>query len=275
MKGHVGELSILDIIRILWKRKIIILICMVVFVGVTVIVASTMKPVYEAKAIIAPVGQQQAFSPVVSTITTQMGLSPGQTTNVAEIINLLQSNILREKVITKYKLTPVLFGDEVIRLKTEDEKMWASLRFLQKALKINFRQKDNIIEITMQIDRPYEAAKIIEYTLAELNDHMSNEAKRVAKTNKKYLESILSDTFDPFIKNKIYNLIAQQIEASMMAEVKENFAFKIIDPPKIPDRRIKPNKSVMVGISFILSLMLGVFIAFVWEHITNIRKDIL
>jgi len=67
------------------------------------------------------------------------------------------------------------------------------------------------------------ASKIVEYYLATLTNYMSSETKRVANTNRKYLEEQLVNTSDPFIKQKIYNLIAQQIETAMMAEVKENF----------------------------------------------------
>jgi len=48
----------------------------------------------------------------------------------------------------------------------------------------------------------------------------------------------------------------------MLAEVKENFAFKIIDPPKEPDRKIKPNRASMVMLSFVVSLFLGIFALF-------------
>src|SRR5512145_378513 len=101
---------------------------------------------------------------------------------------------------------------------------------------------------------------VVTYTLIELTDHMSNEARRVADTNKQYLESQIDKTADPFIKTKIYTLIAQQIETAMMAEVKENFAFKILDPPRIPDKKIKPKRAQMVIIAFLFSLFLSVFI---------------
>jgi len=86
------------------------------------------------------------------------------------------------------------------------------------------------------------------------------------------LEEQLQKTADPLIRQKIYNLIAQQLETAMMAEVKENFAFKIIDPPKVPDRKIKPKRALMVVLSFSLALFMGVFIAFFMEYLERIRK---
>ena len=135
-------------------------------------------------------------------------------------------------------------------------------------------QKDNSIQVSMQFRDPRIAADIVNYTLLELTDHMSNEARRVADTNKKYLESQIDKTADPFIKTKIYALIAQQIETAMMAEVKENFAFKILDPPRTPDMKIKPKRTQMVIIAFIVSLFLGVFIVFGNEYWKNHREEL-
>jgi uncharacterized protein involved in exopolysaccharide biosynthesis len=61
------------------------------------------------------------------------------------------------------------------------------------------------------------------------------------------------------------------VEKSMMAEVKENSAFKVLDPPQVPDRAIWPKKRVMVSIAFVISLFAGVLLAFVVEWIQNAR----
>jgi len=105
-----------------------------------------------------------------------------------------------------------------------------------------------------------------------LTDHMSSEARRVATINQKYLEEQLGKTADPFIKQKIYNLIAQQLETSMMAEVKENFAFKVIDPPKVPDKKIKPKRTQMVLLSFVVFIFMGVFLAFFMEYLEKMKS---
>ncbi len=113
---------------------------------------------------------------------------------------------------------------------------------------------------------------MVEYILTALTDHMSSEARRVATINRQYLEEQLVKTADPLIKQKIYNLIAQQLETSMMAEVKENFAFKVIDPPKVPDKKIRPKIILMALLSFVASIFMGVFLAFFMEYIEKAKS---
>jgi capsular polysaccharide biosynthesis protein len=130
-----------------------------------------------------------------------------------------------------------------------------------------------MITISVEFRNPEMAARILDYYIRTLNDHMTSEAKRVAEVNMKYLEEQISKTPDPFIKQKIYTLIAQQIETSMMAEVKENFAFKVIDPPKAPDRKVKPQRALMVILSFGVSLFVGILAVFSREYFKKIKES--
>ena len=271
-EGFSDEINLLDYLKVILKHKKLIIIIVAIAVAVTAVIALLMAPVYEATAVIAPASQQNAPSGM-GLLAAQFGIAAPVSANVTEIVNLLNSNILREKIMKSHNLLAVFFEKDSLNKKTENERIWAGLRFLQGAMKVNFKQKDNIIELSMQFKDPHMAAEILNYTLIELNNHMSSEAKRVADTNKKYLESLLNDTADPFIKNKIYNIIAQQIEQSMMAEVKENFAFKVIDPPRVPDKRIKPKRRQMVMLSFMASLFGGIFAAFLKEYVDKIRSD--
>ncbi len=267
------EINLLDYIKVILKHKKLICYIVGIVVAVTIIVSLLMTPVFEAKAVIAPATKNGETSGT-SLVAAQFGISVPTSSNMSEIVNLLKSNILMEKIIKKHNLLTVFFKEKKLRGKSDSQNTWKGIRYLQNVLTIRPNQKDNSIQVSMQFKDPKTAADIINYTLLELTDHMSNEARRVAETNKQYLESQIEKTADPFIRTKIYSLIAQQIETAMMAEVKENFAFKILDPPRVPDKKIKPKKTQMVIIAFLVALFLGVFIAFGKEYWKNHREEL-
>jgi len=151
-------------------------------------------------------------------------------------------------------------------------KTWKGIRTLKSVFSVDNNQKEGVIELSAEFNDPKIAKDIINYILTELTNYMSSEAKRVAETNRKYLETLIDKNADPLIRQKIYSLIAKQIEISMMAEVKENFAFKVIDPPKVPDRRIKPKRRQIVLLAFITSLFAGIFVAFFMEYVENMKR---
>jgi uncharacterized protein involved in exopolysaccharide biosynthesis len=265
------EINLLDYINILARHKKLIMITVIVAVAATGIISFLSPRIYEAKAVIMPVAQQQEQNGM-SAIASQFGITSTQTSGASEIVSLLRSTILMERVIKKYDLLPVFFGRED-NGKGEAEKIWDGIRYLKNNIyTVTDNKREGIIELSVEFKDPEMSARIVTFILTELTDYMSSEAKRVAETNKRYLESLIDKNADPLIKQKIYTLIARQIEISMMAEVKENFAFKILDPPKIPDRKIKPAIRMNIVLSFIISLFCGICLAFIMDYIASIKK---
>jgi uncharacterized protein involved in exopolysaccharide biosynthesis len=306
------EINLLDYWRVIRKRQRLVVRVVIAVVLATVVISLFMTDIYQSKAVITPIASKDSGTGVgaLSALALQFGALPGIVlpggSSAAEIVNLLKSNILREKVIERYQLLPVLFYKEwdaekkdwkrgislnplvyivkIVKAITPGEPqgrvrkdtgvpdVWDGLRMLDSIVKVNQNIKENIITITVDYYDPEMAAKIVEYFLTTLTDHMSSEARRVATTNQRYLEEQLGKTADPLIKQKIYNLIAQQLETSMMAEVKENFAFKVIDPPMVPDKKAKPKRTQMILLSFLISVFMGVFLAFLMEYLEKAKS---
>jgi uncharacterized protein involved in exopolysaccharide biosynthesis len=301
------EINLLDYWRVIWKRRKLIGRVIAAVVFLTVVISLLMTNIYQSKSVITPVATKEgARGGALSALAQQFGGLPGVAipggSSASEIVALLESNILREMVITRYNLMPVLFHEawdtekkdwkrgginlnplyyvgKLAKLvqpqapkgvqKTEEgvPDIWDGIRELDDIVSVKNNIKENSITITADFYDPEMAAKLVEYFLLTLTDHMSAEARRVAMINRKYLEEQLATTADPLIKQNIYNLIAQQIETSMTAEVKENFAFKILDPPKAPDKKTKPKRAQMVILSFVVALFIGIFVAFFLEYL--------
>ncbi|RJR14517.1 MAG: hypothetical protein C4581_13985 [Nitrospiraceae bacterium] len=265
------EISLLDYISIIARHMKLIIITVAIAVTATAIISFFSPKIYEAKAVIMPVSQSQEHTGM-SAVALQFGLTSNQPSNTSELFSLLQSNILMERVIIKNNLVSLFFGEEA-RGKKENEQIWDGIRYLKSTIyKVRDNKREGIIELSAEYKDPEISAGILTSVLTELTDYMSSEAKRVADTNKEYLQSLIDKNSDPLIKQKIYGLIARQIEISMMAEVKENFAFKILDPPRIPDRKIRPRIAMNIMLSFIISLAGGIGMAFMVEHFKKRNK---
>jgi uncharacterized protein involved in exopolysaccharide biosynthesis len=271
-EGHSSEINILDYINVLIKQKKIIFLFVAVSVIVTGIISFLSPKIYQSRAVIMPSDATTNTQGSMHDMARRFGISTGQTSSTAEIVSLLRSNILTEKVIKKHNLLNIFFKKDDLGKMAESSKTWNGIRYLKAIYQVNTKLREGIIELSAEFKDPKISADIINYILTELTDYMSSEAKRTAETNRKYLESLINKNTDPLIQNKIYSLIAQQIEISMMADVKQNFAFRTLDPPKVPDMHIKPNTPKSIILSFFLSLTAGIFAAFFIEYIENIKR---
>jgi uncharacterized protein involved in exopolysaccharide biosynthesis len=277
------EINLLDYWRVIQKRWRLIVAMVIVAVLATGVISLVMTTIYRATAVITPVDRQDNKGGRFSLVAQQLGGLPGiamsGTTSASEIVSLLKTKVLRKEVIERYHLLPELFFNEwdakrdAWKKKDKDAipTLWDGIRMLNGMVSVHHATMENMITLSVEYHNPEKAANIVNYFLTTLNEHMSSESKRVAETNKRYLEEQLKGSTDPLLKQRIYNLIAQQIETAMVAGVKENFAFKVIDPPMVPDTRIRPKRKQMVLISLVLSLFSGIFIAFVLEYVEKTR----
>jgi uncharacterized protein involved in exopolysaccharide biosynthesis len=273
MGGNTEERTLIESFQILRKHRYLIILIVSIAVAVAAAVSFFLPKVYEARAVIQPVKKRDQGMGNMRAVAAQFGIPTQESSNESEIVNLLRSNILREKTIKKYDLLPMFFDREDLEGMDENERTWEGIRHLEGALRITPSRRDDAIVLSMRDEDPETAAKVLNFALAELIEHMSSESRRVAETNRRYLESLIDKTTDPFIKANIYTLIAEQIEVAMMAEVKENFAFKVIDPPRVPDRAVRPRKTANIAFSFVASSFLGIVAAFFKEYIDKTRAD--
>lgn len=311
--NHHAEANVLFYWRIIKKRIKFISLFVSTAVVLTFIVSLFLTNIYMAKAIILPVTpKEKSGGGIAASLMQQVGGVPGislpESASSAEIITLLKSIGLRETIITEHNLLPVLFpnewdpkakkwlinsgftmnpsilfrkftrwiksmGNDASKQHDGAPTVWDGLRQLDNTVTVMSNTKEKTITISVESYNPEVAMQITGHLLAALNDYMSGEAKRVAMINRKYLEEQLLQTADPYIRQKIYNMIAEQLETSMMAEVKENFAFKVLDRPKVPDKKVKPKRFLMVMISLVASLLLSIFFVFFMEYLEKIKKQ--
>ncbi len=302
--SHDEEVTLHDFWNVIWKRKLSIIL-LVVISGLSAAVYSfSIENTYQATAVIMPVSGKEAEQGSLSAlIGGAAGFALPGSISTSEILNLLKSDILMKEIIERHDLMPILLYKQwdkekkvwkkdkqsylsliMQRVKPENRKIsndkgndtptvMDGIRALRNITKVNNNIRENAITISIEFYDPEISAKMVNYFLGTLNEHMSNEAKRVAEINKKYFEEELLKTADPLLKQKIYGLIAQQIEKSVIADVKENFAFKVVDPPMVPDKKIRPQRRRMLILSLTVAFFVGIFLSLFFEYIKNVKGD--
>jgi uncharacterized protein involved in exopolysaccharide biosynthesis len=308
------ELDLPEYCRALWKRKKLIIGLVVITAFSTTVASLFSTDIYEATAVITtasdqdPSGSsalQMLSSSGLGGIAGMAGISLPGGQGLNELEQFLKSNVVREKVIVKYNLLPVLLYKQWDEEKKEwkqpgwfertmkavsrviapknkktntragdgNPTLWDGLRSLQKGIvTIKTNKKENTLTIAVDYHDPEIAASMVNNFLETLQDHLSDEKKRNANENRKYLEVQLVKAADPVTRQKIYALLSKQVETALMAEVKGNI-FKIIDPPRVPDRKIKPKRAQLVVLSAFLAAFIGVLIAFFLEYLEKVRKS--
>ncbi|NMS08182.1 LPS O-antigen length regulator, partial [Vibrio parahaemolyticus] len=81
-----------------------------------------------------------------------------------------------------------------------------------------------------------------------------------ATQNLAYLDAQLEKTAVAEMQSTFYKLIEEQTKSLMLAEVQEEFVFKIVDPAVVSENKVKPNRVMITILGLLLGTMFGVAI---------------
>ncbi len=114
---------------------------------------------------------------------------------------------------------------------------------LQRALYTKVDSYKLTLELRARANDAKGAHLILSAYLDALNERMKETVIRDAEANREYLEAQLSRTYDPWIREKIQQLILRQVETGMLLNAN---AFEILEGPLHPRLRESPRRKRIV-----------------------------
>ena len=104
-----------------------------------------------------------------------------------------------------------------------------------------------------------------------VNNHIREESIEESQRSIFFLETEINKTNLTCSIDMLYRLIEQQTQKIMMANTREDYAFKVIDPARAPINPAGPNRKLIVIISTFLGFLASIFITLVINLVKNIR----
>ena len=245
-------------------------------VGILTFLLLFFKPnLYKATAIITPAGEEGKKNAAFGVLAT-FGIAIGGPTKAEDLEALFNSNDLAVRVFDKYNLWPIVFPkdfdprtgklkvgwkDRLSGIK-EDWKFpadWDAIRAAKDMLFVSVNRKSGTLTLSFESPSPEGSANIVRYYLEEAKSRLQEEELSKATQNKKFLESQIAKTVDALTRDRLYTLFGQETEKEMLARNREQFAFRVIDAPRVPDRKTKPKRIILAAMGILLSFMIFTF----------------
>jgi uncharacterized protein involved in exopolysaccharide biosynthesis len=117
-----------------------------------------------------------------------------------------------------------------------------------------------IIKIKFNSKSPYAAKKILEEIVSKINEDTRNFEKNDTNKSIKFFKDMLSNQNEVYLSNAYAALLEQRVKSLELIEIYEDFSLKIIESPSVPEKKIKPKRTLVVvffsAFGFILSLLL-------------------
>ena len=263
--------------NLLWSRRWII-------GGVTIAVALAMGLYvrfatikwYRAMAVITPVAPGEDLDTSIDSnpLGGMAGLGalfgiggPGDNVVTAErYIAIMQSYDFGIGLAKRYSLTQALAGPQAPTITP-----WRLHMLINSRFSTEYDYRTGNLTLYFLDPKLEQARQVLDEYLQSLRDKLRSEVTQTASAAALSLQAEIGRTPDALLQNQLYELMARQLQREKLAQVQADFAFKVVEPPVVPDHYYLPSarsQATLWGLA-VFTLLCVYFIAREWLAIAK------
>ncbi|EGQ8312451.1 LPS O-antigen length regulator [Vibrio parahaemolyticus] len=291
------EIDLRELFAALWKGKWLIIATTFVFALGSVLYALSLPNIYKADALLSPAESSNGGG--LSKMAGQLGglaalagvnLGTGESSQTDLAVQVMKSRQFVEAFINKHDLLVLLMAatdwdltnnklilDE--ELYNPNSREWLrepnGLRgstptaqeafevFNKEVLSISQDKESGLYTVSVKYYSPYIAQQWVNWLIEDINKVMRERTIAETSQNLAYLNTQLQKTAVADMQSTFYKLIEEQTKSLMLAEVQEEFIFKVVDPAVVPELKDGPKRALICMLGTLIGGMLGVAVVLV------------
>jgi uncharacterized protein involved in exopolysaccharide biosynthesis len=141
--------------------------------------------------------------------------------------------------------------------------LWEANKAFKQLITVSEDRENGMVTIGITHHSPVIAQKWTDLLVVEINAWMKN--KKLTETDKNigYLKEKLEQTAIAEVRMVFFQMIEEQLKNKMLAEVQDEFVFKVIDPAVIPEEKAGPKRALICVLATMLGGILSVLIVLI------------
>jgi len=284
------ELDLSKLFRVLWLGKRIIMGASLLVGAVACAVMFSMSDIYRSEVLLAPaeesnVGGVSALAGQLGGLASLAGVNLGKS-NISKVVVGLEvmksrsfiSGFVSSRGIYAPLLAAKTWNRETGELKYDDDLYdvktlswkgfdgntsdarptdWMAYKIFRSILRVTQAKDTGLITVSVDHVSPVLAQQWVAWLIDDVNAQMRARDVEEAHRSIDYLKLQLEQTPVAGMQQIFYQLIEKQMQTIMLANVRDQYVFKIIDPPVVPEEKVAPRRALTVALSIIVSFMVS------------------
>lgn len=283
-----------EVFFIIWNGKWWLLGITLIFAIFSIYYSLSIPNQYRATAIVAPASQSgNQLGPVsrqLGGLASFAGVSLGdsETSEATIAIELLKTWSFAENFIKNYDLQVPLAGVKGWNFNSEDwfyddalydisakkwirkakgkpakPTSWELYKKYKKGLYLAKDKDSGLITIGFQSYSPEYSQRVTQWLIEEVNKIMKNRALMDASKNINYLEGQIERTPLSDMQKIFYSLIEEQTKTLMLAEVSDEYVFKVVSESLVPEEKSTPRRALICIAITMLGFVFALLVVFI------------
>ena len=298
------EIDLRELFGIIWAGKWWIIAITFVFAVGSVFYSLSLPNIYKAEATLAPTeeAQGQGFSDKLGGLASLAGISMGgqQVDKVTMAMEILQSRQFIKNFVETHEILPelmavkkwhqpsgkLIYNEEVYNPKTQEwvreveppqqpePSSWDYVKaFRDGVLSIEKNTRaSGLVNISANHKSPIIAQQWVEWLIQDINNYMRLRDITEAENSIEYLQKELGGTNLSSMQEVFYQLIEKQIQTVMLANVRPEYVFQVLDPAVVPEQKESPSRALICIIGTFLGGFLSLLIVFILHFVKANKK---
>lgn len=286
------DVSVAELLKVAWDSRVENFLLFIFVISLAVVMSIFKQDRYTAEVLLMPT--EEASGGGLSAISNSLGglaslagvdISSGNGRQVSEAVEVLRSrkflisfieeqNLSADIVAAKYwdsNANKIIYDD---RLFDSSENKWIrteggrnsvppSMLEVYEVFKGDFDvshdRSEGFVRLKVTHYSPYAARDWLLNIVRKLNLTMREDSIRLAETSRLFLERELERSQVADMRVVFYEMIEEQVKRKMLASVREEYVFKIVDPPLVEEEPSEPNRIVII----LSGIFMGIVVMFV------------
>lgn len=290
-------LNINELIKLLWQRKLLIIVVTGIFAIGSVVFALSLPNIYKAEVLLSPQtadNDMRNIGAELGGLAALAGISAtgGNSEEVNLALQTITSRIFVDHFITKHELLVPLMalegwsdktGDltyndqiydvasgqwtrEVEAPKTPEPSAWEAYKVFIEQIEYERLKDSGFVRVSLTSLSPVLAQEWVTWMVTDLNNWVKTRDIEEINKNILYLTAQMKKTELSSMQQIFNNLIEEQVKRLMLAEAQDEYVFKVIDPAVVPEEKVSPKRAVIcilgTFLGGIVSVLLVLFLAY-------------
>ncbi|PNH80314.1 Wzz/FepE/Etk N-terminal domain-containing protein [Vibrio diazotrophicus] len=291
------SIDIRELFFALWRGKWVIVVSTILFSVCAVLFAINQPNIYKSNVLLT--AAESSSSSNISRMASQFGglaslaglnLGGGNLTQADLAIEVLKSRRFVDYFVKKHDLiiplmasggwdlanNKLLINSDIFN---QESNAWvrktSGLRgvipssqevydvFIKNILSVSNRKDTGLYTVSVSFYSPYMSQQWATWLVEDINQVMRDRSIAETRQNLDYLNKQLQKTSVADMQSSFFELIEEQTKILMLAEVQNEFVFKVVDPAIVPELKDRPKRAMICILGSLLGCMLGVAIVLI------------
>ncbi|MCK4410164.1 MAG: hypothetical protein KAW67_08765 [Candidatus Eisenbacteria sp.] len=263
-----------DLIRAVWTHKWKAGATVLGFAAAGVLIAFVVTPVYRAEILLAPVttaapGPLSVIPTEFAAVMRNAGLNTYDQERT-EALAILRSREFTSDFIKEEGLLPILYEDQWdpkakswrARAGQDTPTIWLAYEKFDRSVRgIEDSYTSGLVILSIEWEDPVLAAAWANEIVARVNGHLQIRAITEGERSLQFLTRELQRTNIGEVRATIYRLMETQMQRMMVANVKEEYGFRVLDKAVPPEKHVRPNRKLTAVVAFIIGLLVASYLS--------------